>query len=229
MTPVERPPQARLVSSLSEDELLAEVVHGRARRRGPEWERAKEAWRRLAALYHDRIYGLVVAFRFPDHPDIAIPPGEYGDVASEAWIRAVKMLDNFRGTTLAEFRAALRTCVTNTCMDECRKRMSREKGVAGSLDEPRQDDAGEEVGGRFDADVAARSVGREEARVAAREDLQGLAVAIEALRNPQAREVVRLRMTGHKSQEIAEVLGLTVNNVDQLFRRAMREIKEMSG
>lgn len=216
-------PSRRLLRSLTEQELLDVVAQGRAVRRGEPWRRAEEAWRLLAARNHDRLRGLVVAFSFPGHPGVRIPADEYDDATQECWIRAVKMLDNFRGTSLPQFRAALRTCVLNTCRDLCRRRMARERGIAGSLEEPRT--AGEdEAARRFDAEVAERSSSLEAERAEAREDLRALGAALERIADPRRREVVRRRMIGLSSREVAGELGLSPANVDQLFSRGLKEL-----
>ena len=46
------------------------------------------------------------------------------------------MLDGLRGNDLQTFRAALRGCTINTCMDYCRGEMARDKRRGGSLMSP---------------------------------------------------------------------------------------------
>ena len=210
----------------SDEQLLAFVVAGRETRRGESWDLAVEAWRHLAARHHDRVRGLVVAFRFPGHPDVRIAPDEYDDAAQECFIRVVKMLGNFRGVSLGEFLGALRTCVTNTCMDYCRRRLTRERGIAGSIDEPSpaiDDDAY----GRFDVAIGEIAERRQAQDAAARDDLAALEDAISRLDNEHMREVLRRKMTGYSSAEIGDELGLTVANVDQLCSRGVRKLREV--
>jgi RNA polymerase sigma factor (sigma-70 family) len=207
-------------------ELLAFVVAGRDARRGEAWDIAKNAWRLLAARHHDRVRGLVVTFRFPGHPDVQIAPDNYDDAAQECFIRIAKMLGNFRGVSLGEFLGALRTCVSNTCMDHCRRRLTRERGIAGSIDEPApgSEDASY---GRFDAalgEVAERSQAQQ---AEARDDLAVLEGAISQLDNEQMREVLRRKMHGYSSAEIAAELGLSVANVDQLCSRGVRKLRQV--
>lgn len=224
----ENPPITdRELYRLSDERLLALVVDGRPKRRGPQWETAKRAWRHLAARNHDRARGLVVSFRFPGQGDVRVSPDDYDDATQESFIRAVKMLETFRGATLPEFLAALRTCVTNTCMDFCRRRLTRERGLAGSIDEPVAA-ASDDVPGRFDAALGEIAATREAERAAARDDLMVLADALERLDNEDAREVLRRKMTGSTSREIAAELGLTVANVDQLCSRGVRQLKEVT-
>lgn len=222
-TKVDISTKARLHGATNE-QLLALVVAGREARCGEAWELATQAWRHLAARHHDRVRGLVVAFRFPGHPDVRIAPDEYDDAAQECFIRAVKMLGNFRGVSVGEFLGALRTCVANTCMDFCRRRLTRERAIAGSLEEPSLSSEDETMG-RFDAAIGAIAQRKEEQHSAARDDLAALEEAISRLENEQTREVLRRKMRGFSSAEIAAELGLTVANVDQLCSRGVRKLR----
>jgi RNA polymerase sigma factor (sigma-70 family) len=219
------PPTAKLHAA-TDEQLLAFVVAGREARRGDAWDLATASWRHLAARHHDRVRGLVVAFRFPGHPEVRIAPDEYEDAAQECFIRTVKMLANFRGVSLGEFLGALRTCVTNTCMDYCRRRLTRERGIAGSIDEhsPAADDA---VYGRFDVAIGEIAERTQAQHTAARDELAALEDAISRLDNQQMRVVLRRKMTGYSSAEIGDELGLTVANVDQLCSRGVRKLREV--
>ncbi|MDX6690511.1 MAG: hypothetical protein QOG15_1968 [Solirubrobacteraceae bacterium] len=208
--------------SATDEQLLAAVVVGRETRRGEQWEVAKLAWRHLAARHHDRVRGQVVAFEFPGSPGVRIGSHEYEDAAQECFIRAVKMLGNFRGISVGEFLGALRTCVTNTCMDYCRRRLTRERGVAGNFEEPLGDDDGL---GRFDAVLGEIAERKEDARGTARDELAALQEGIAAMDNEQMRDVLLRKMAGFSSREIAEALGLTVANVDQLCSRGVRKLR----
>ena len=210
----------------SDEQLLAFVVAGREARRGEAWDLATAAWRHLAARHHDRVRGLVVAFRFPGHPDVRIAPDEYDDAAQECFIRVVKMLGNFRGVSLGEFLGALRTCVSNTCMDYCRRRLTRERGLAGSIDEP-SPATDDDAYGRFDAAIGEIAERTQAQHTAARDELAALEDAISRLDNEQMREVLRRKMTGYSSAEIGDELGLTVANVDQLCSRGVRKLREV--
>jgi len=216
---------ARNLHGLSDEQLLQLVVAGRAKRRGKEWDTATQAWRHLAARHHDRLRGLVIAFRFPGAPDVRIGAEDYDDASQECFIRAVKMLGNFRGTTLGEFLGALRTCVNNTCMDFCRRRLTRERGTAGSIDEPAPG-ADDGTLGRFDAALGEIASRQDADRAAARDALAALSAGIRELENEQMREVMRRKMSGSSSREIADQLDLTVANVDQLCSRGVRKLKE---
>lgn len=208
----------------TDEQLLAAVVAGRASRRGEPWEVAKLAWRHLAARHQDRVRGLVIAFEFPGSSGVRIAPDEYDDAAQECFIRAVKMLGNFRGVSVGEFLGALRTCVTNTCMDYCRRRLTREHAIAGNIEESLGDDEGL---GRFDSALGAIAERQEGTRAAARDELAALEAAIASLDNEQMRDVLRLKMTGFSSREVADQLQLSVPNVDQLCSRGVRKLREV--
>lgn len=77
---------------------------------------------------------------------------------------------------------------------------------------------------RFDAEVAERSSSLEAERAEAREDLRALGAALERIADPRRREVVRRRMIGLSSREVAGELGLSPANVDQLFSRRLKEL-----
>jgi hypothetical protein len=155
--------EEREIRLLNDERLLALVVAGRKSRNGEPWRLAGLAWRELAARYADRVLGWVQTFEFPGQPGVRVPATNEADAAQEAYERAVAMLGNFRGISLNEFRAALRTCTMNTCMDHSRRILARERHQAGSVDESIVGDDGSERG-RFDAEIGTieerREVGR---------------------------------------------------------------------
>jgi len=211
----------------SEEQLLALVVDGRGRREPERRARARNAWHALIARNLDRVAGLVAAFRFPGHENVTVPPGDHEDAVQEAFIRAMAMFATWRGEHLGQFRAALRTCVKNTCMDHCRRRMTYERGLAGSLQDTLPNPGDEEATGRFDAELA-RIADRRHARdTAGRDDLATLAWKLGRLSSDKSREVIRLTLEGFSSREIADRLGESVDNVDQLRSRGIRELRRM--
>jgi RNA polymerase sigma factor (sigma-70 family) len=224
-----RPPRpttgAHELTSLDEERLLHLVVVGREIRTGEEWELARAAWRELAARYSGLVLSWVAAFEFPEQPGVRIPSGNEDDAAQEAFERAVAMLGNFRGVSLNEFRAALRTCTKNTCMDHCRRVLARGRHQAGSIDETIIGEEGKDHG-RFDADIGRIEERREDARSGAREDLDVIARTIDAMDNTGMQVVLRRTMERASSKEIAAELSLTISNVDQLRRRGIQKLKE---
>jgi RNA polymerase sigma factor (sigma-70 family) len=224
-----RPPRpttgAHELTSLDEQQLLHLVVVGRETRTGEEWELARAAWRELAARYSGLVLSWVAAFEFPEQPGVRIPAGNEEDAAQEAFERAVAMLGNFRGVSLNEFRAALRTCTKNTCKDHCRRVLARARHQAGSIDETVIGEEGKDRG-RFDADIGRIEERREDARSEAREDLDVIARTIDAMDNADMQAVLRRTMERASSKEIAAELSLTISNVDQLRRRGIQKLKE---
>lgn len=210
---------------LREDRLLELVVTGRNDRKGAEWEVARAAWRELVARYSGLVLGWVEAFEFPGQPGVRIPVGHEEDATQEAFERAVAMLGNFRGVSLYEFRAALRTCTKNTCMDHCRRVLARARHQAGSIDETLVEEEGGDRG-RFDAAIGRIEERREGSRSDARDDLDVIARLIASMENTDMQVVLRRTMERAPSKEIAIELGLTVANVDQLRRRGIQKLKE---
>ena len=212
---------------LSEEQLVALVVAGRGRREPDRRARAQNAWHALVARNFDRVAGLVTAFRFPGHESVTVPPADHEDATQEAFIRALAMFAGWRGEELGQFRKALRTCVKNTCMDHCRRTMTREKGLAGSLEETLPSGGGEDPRGRFDAELAKIADRRHALQTAGRDDLAMLAWRIDQLANEKSQDVIRLTLEGFTSREIAERLDESVDNVDQLRSRGIRELRRI--
>ncbi|MGI8556697.1 MAG: RNA polymerase sigma factor [Solirubrobacteraceae bacterium] len=212
-------------TSLNEQQLLHLVVVGRETRTGAAWELACAAWRELAARYSGLVLGWVAAFEFPEQPGVRIPAGSEEDAAQEAFERAVAMLGNFRGVSLNEFRAALRTCTKNACMDHCRRVLARARHQAGSINETVIGEEGADRG-RFDSEIGRIEERREGVRSGAREDLDVIARTIDAIGNADMQTVLRRTMERAPSMEIAAELSLTISNVDQLRRRGIQKLKE---
>ena len=90
--------------------------------------------------------------------------------------------------------------------------------------EARADDDGY---GRFDAILGDIAEQRQEEHAAARDELAALEDGISRLDNEKMREVLRRKMAGYSSAEIADELALTVANVDQLCSRGVRKLREV--
>jgi RNA polymerase sigma factor (sigma-70 family) len=203
--------------------LLADVIAGRASR-DPEFrDGARVAWRRLVALEHDRVRAMVTLFRFPDRPGVRIPREHVDDVSQEVFARMLGMLDGFRGMTPQQLSAAIATATRFTCMDWCRRELGRERREVGSLDSIAE---GPGALGPSEIEIARLSSLEHEDQLAARDELESLASALRDLPSDQQREVVRLTAVGYDSREIANLLGLSRVNVNQLRSRALRRIRE---
>ena len=210
------------VGSLNEEQLVRRVV--RCRRAG---DRAghDEAAAELAARVYDYIATRVRLFKHPQ-AGIPIPRDDHDDVTQDAYLRTLKMLDNLREPSVAAFRAALRTTVANTCLDWCRRDMTRDKGLAGSVDDTWEGAEGEPVG-RLDKPLADVAVELEARTAAALEAADALKRAFATLPDARMRAVIELTDEGYSSREIGERLDLSRDNVDQLRSRGYRKLREV--
>jgi len=188
-----------------------------------------DAWHVLVARDYERVRGLVAAFRFPGHPEVRIDTDEIDSATHEALERCLRaLLTSFRGRSVGELRAAMRTATHFACQDFCRAQMRREQGIGGSIDDVRTAEEGQDIG-RFDRELGDLAEGRHRAKTEAGEDLDEVAAAIAALPNENMREVLRLRAEGYCSKEIAGKLGLSPANVDQLHSRGLRRLNDGRG
>lgn len=223
------PPRIPEAARLSDSELVRLFVRGRESADREDRERAVAAWHVLVARDYERVRGLVAAFRFPGHPDVRIDRDEVGPATHEALERCLgSLLTSFRGTSVGELRAAMRTATHFACQDFCRREMRREQGIGGSIDDVRTVEEGQDVG-RFDRELGELAESRHRARTEAAEGLDEAAAALEALPNQDMRSVLRLRVEGYSSKEIAARLGLSVANVDQLHSRGLRRLNDDRG
>jgi RNA polymerase sigma factor (sigma-70 family) len=214
------PPTPHDVARRSDDELLALVVASRA---ADDPGVARVAWNELIGRDVDRIRALVATWRLPGR-DVRVAVQDRDDAAQHAFYRLLKMLENFRGDVVPQYRAAMATCVDWACREFCRREMRHEMGVGGSLDEPAVGEDGESGGRRFDPVVAEASAELERDRENGRATMDLVAQAIEGLPNENMKAVLRLTMEGYQSREIAERLDLQVANVDQLRSRGLRRL-----
>src|SRR5262245_8667950 len=106
---------------------------------------AAAAWRELCARSVDLAKSEIRRFTFPK-TTIRMKEQDWGEALTRSLVRMIKMGERFRGTTAAEFRAAVITAVHRGCMDVGREEMAHEKRSGGSFDD-RYDDGD---GSRFD-------------------------------------------------------------------------------
>jgi RNA polymerase sigma factor (sigma-70 family) len=150
-------------------------------------------------------------------------------VTQDAYIRLLKM--SFRGTSVGEYRKAMRTCVVYECMDYCRREMEHDKQRAGSLDETRTTDEGDERP-RYEKHIAKQERQRpadEEADEAELERLAErrvlLADALARVEDDRKRRVLEMTFDRCSTADIAEELGTSEDNVYQLRRRGLKVLR----
>ena len=206
-----------------DDELLALVHAARADTDPTARETARRAWNELIERDVDRVRALVSVWRLPGR-DVRVAPQDRDDAIQYAFYRLLNMLGNFKGSVLPQYRAAMATCVDFACRDFCRGEVRHEMGLGGSLDDQLANEGGEGIG-RFDDVVGEQSARTQADQEAGREGLDALGHALKALPSESMRSVVSLTIEGRPSGDIAERLGLSVANVDQLRSRGLRRLR----
>lgn len=211
----------------SDEELVAAFARARD---GGDRRRRLELWQELAVNQLDRVRSMVASFRFDGGGSIAADDRE--DAVQEAFLRVNAMAENFRGATIGEFRVAVRTAVTNACLDFGRATLRHEKRRGGSLDEPASEDGS---GSRYEAAVArhsgeqeaaAREAERDEERRAEEQSLVRAAIA--RVDNEGYRAVLELTFVDQLSGAgIATRLGITEANVYQRRRRGLQKLEKI--
>ena len=212
---------------LGEDALVTRYV--RARSLGDDGVR-RAVWQRLVIRSLPRIQAMARTHRFEG--GARLPASQHDDAAQEAFLRAIAMGARFKGSSVGEFRAALKTCVWNACMDWGRGELARDRWVAGSLDEPFADGEG---GTRFEQTLEGEYRRREvdrldkeeaEERAASAADL--VAHAISLVKNDAYREVLELTYVEKLSgPEIVARLGISENNMHQRRSRGTKEMERI--
>ena len=190
-------------------------------------EKASKAWAVLVAKDIDRVQGIVAVFRHRDSPGVRVEPNDVDQVTQDAYIRLLGM--TFRGTSIGEYRAAMRTCVTFECMDHCRRDMEEDKRRGGSLDEEIETNEGDSRP-KFDKQIAEL----EQKRIADQETLahleelgERLANGISEIEDERKRKVLEMTRHGCSTQEIMAALDTSEANVYQLRRRALAEVRKI--
>lgn len=201
-----------------------------ARDRG-EPQLAAQIWEQLALNNFDRVKQIVKAFRFSAGGP-RLPEHERGSAASEAYLRVVAMGANFQAHEAGRFYAALVTCVQNSCRDYGRKELRHERRTAGSVDKTFDPDG---EAGPYDAALAAHDAELRERATDAVEDERErreaehlVGWAIGQLSNDNYREVLEMTYF-HKlsAEEIAEQLGISVDNVYARRSRGGKELEKI--
>jgi len=193
-------------------------------------KKARSAWKALVARDIERVRNIVAAFRHPKNPGVRVASGDVDDVTHNAYLRMLRMLANFRGSAMGEYRAAMRTCVRYVCQDYCRDELDEDKQRTGSLDDEVETGDGDSRP-RYEAQVAKRERERLEEQEALERDLERLErnralldEAIASIESDDKRRVLEMTREGRTTKQIAKALGTSEANVYQLRSRALKEV-----
>jgi len=190
----------------------------RARRAGDEAV-MRDAWKRLLASEWSAIRFFVARQRSD-----ALPGGRLSEEDRDELTQAVveRLLEklHFRGDSIGELRAFLRTAAEFTFKDHVRRYVAEDQHRAGSLDEPADGDRGPGTTWRAELDAAGRTIDALEQGELRRIYQEGLAAVDE-----DKREVVELMLAGWSAAEVAERVGISVDNVYQRNRRGLLQLR----
>lgn len=167
------------------------------------------AYDQLMQRYEKKVYAL--CFRMAGNPDDA------ADLAQEAFLKAFRALPSFKGES--QFSTWLYRIVTNTCLDERRKRAKRPQLV--SLDKPLDTGDGE-MALTLPADVP------DPLHSALAQELQAEIQALLALLPEEQRLVLVLRdLEGYSYEEIADILRINIGTVKSRLNRARTRMRDL--
>ena len=163
-----------------------------------------DAFEALVTAYQKQIYNLTL--RYVSSPEDA------ADLTQEAFLRAYRSLDSFRGDS--RFSVWLYRLTTNICIDFLR---SRGRGSASSLTVENEDEEIEELDVPDERFEPQKELERRELQRAVRDGLASL--------SEDAREIVVLReLQGLSYAEIGERLGLEAGTVKSRLFRARKTL-----
>src|SRR3954453_17049901 len=192
---------------------------------------AAEAWDQLAVPNWDRIGQTVQLFPFRKASK-GLPAVDQGSWASFAYIRLRALGANFRKQEIEAYYAALVHTTQFACKDFGRKDFRHTKRSAGSIDQ--RHDADAEVGPYSNALAAWEAARREDTAEKIRDELEQrredslILWAIVQIKNDKYREVLEMTYKHQlTTEEIAERLGISMENAYQRRSRGMRELKKI--
>lgn len=163
---------------------------------------------KLVTRYQNKIMGYVGRMTNGDRE-------EAEDITQEAFIKAYRSLDSFRGQ--ASFSTWLYKIATNLCIDRARTRKRRPQ-QAYSLDEPY--DKEDDKGGREIADSRfepSKGVEREEMRAIVRQ-------TVAEMPEKQRQVLIMCDLQGMAYENIAEVLGIPLGTVKSRIFHARADL-----
>jgi RNA polymerase sigma factor (sigma-70 family) len=181
----------------------------------------RRAWQDFVATEWTRIKAIVATWRHDALPGGRVPVDAREDVVHDAVARLLPYL-GLEGSSLGEAKNMVRRHTEYALKEYVRSSTKDDMRRAGSLDEPAADGEGPgATAQRAQAEVADRRIGgieQAELRTA-------FEVALRAV-DENKREVLVLRMmVGLSGDEVAERLGLSRANVDQLNSRGLAQLR----
>ncbi len=183
--------------------------------------RRKRIWEDIVTGEFHRVQQMVSVRGYAQSGRAWVNREDVDDVTTDALIRATKMAQVFKGSTPGEFYNALKMCVKWAVADYVRREERRpEVPVDPTRFDPGANDPDRGSPLPVEGVVEAAFDGSHE------ELMEALGQIAEL--EPRARQVVAMRTSGHSSAEIAVELDLTVANVDQIYCRAMKILRERS-
>lgn len=183
--------------------------------------RRRQLWTEI--LEHEAYY-VTQKVRFAgvrQHGRKTVEDQDVSEVVGDVMRRLVRLADSFGGSEVGQFRKAIAQAVEWSVTDYARaqaKKRENEVAVDPGAFDPGSLDPDERPGFSLVAVVSAASAGE---RV---ELLEQLTLLGEVL-TERERQVVVMRATGHSSKEVAEELGLSPANVDQIYHRSIKSLR----
>lgn len=180
------------------------------------------AWHAFVATEWARIKGMVATWRHSALPDSRVPADAHEDVVVDAVARLLPYLE-LRGSSVGEAKNMVRRHTEFALLDYVRDHTKDDMHRAGSLDESAPDGEGPgSAAVRAETEAAGLRIdGIDQA------ELQE--TFLNALRavDENKRAVLALRiLRGLSGDEVAERLGLTRANVDQLNSRGLAQVRD---
>jgi len=167
----------------------------------------QEAFGELVQIYHQRVFS--VAYRFVRNED------EANDMTQQAWIKAWKKLDGFKGQS--EFFTWMYRVVSFVCLDHLRKK--RRRGEMEYLDEV---EAYEEPG----TERAASTVSRPDHELERREIRERFEAVLNRI-SPEQRMALTLReVEGLSYEEIASAMNCRKGTVMSRIFYARKNLQQ---
>lgn len=157
-------------------------------------------------------------------PKGRIPLEDHDDVAHDAFLRLHTWL-KLEGSSIGEARSIIAQNLKWQIGDYVDRHVREDKRRAGSLDEPGPDDDGP---GAFAVRAEKEAGGRVPSELRAAEERERLLRALLQV-DENKRRVVELMIGGWSATEVAERLDLTRDNVYQLNKRGMDQLRRALG